>query len=61
MLDKKILASTHNVSTSLGDLVSLTTRGLMGTMDITYGTDPSDTMIFVNGMGDVENNASRQD
>lgn len=54
-LDQKILASAKNISEELADLVSLTTRTLMGAMDITYGSDLTDIMIFVKGMGSMVN------
>jgi hypothetical protein len=53
-LDDKIISSARGVSESLVDLVSLTTRSVMGAMDITYdGKNLSDIMIFVKGMGSV--------
>jgi hypothetical protein len=45
------LASAKDVSENLADLVSLTTRSLMATMEITYESDPTDVMIFVKCMG----------
>jgi hypothetical protein len=58
--DQKILASARNVSGSeeLADLISLTTRTVMGTMDITYGTNSSDIMIFVKGMGNFSSSST---
>lgn len=53
------MTSAKNVSDNLANLVSLTTRSLMGSMDITYGSDPSDIMIFVKGMGSLEDAVSR--
>jgi hypothetical protein len=60
-LDQKILASAKNVSDSdnLGDLASLATRTLMGSMDITYGSgDLNDIMIFVKSMGNPSNSTA---
>lgn len=54
-LDQKILASAYAISSNLADLVSLATRIVLGSMDMTYGGyNHSDIMIFVDSMGSME-------
>jgi hypothetical protein len=51
-LDEKILSSSNDISADLADLTSLTTRSVMASMDITYGSSSDDIMIFMKKMGD---------
>lgn len=58
-LDQRILKSAGDVSKNLTDLVSLTTRNIMGAMDITQGSNSDDIMIFVKGMWGLEDAISK--
>jgi hypothetical protein len=59
-LDRKIISSAMEVSEDLADLVSLTTRTIMGSMVITYsGGNPNDILIFVQEMEDAHYKPAR--
>ena len=58
-LDSKILQNATSVSNALGDLVSLATAQVYGSMQLTAGTDAhgnlnkSDVMMFMKNIGGI--------
>jgi len=51
--DERMTNAARQVSEDVADLVAMTTRLVMASMDVTCGSDASDIMFFVNGMGTV--------
>jgi len=49
--DEQVTKAARAVSDDVADLVALTTRSVMASMDVTCGPDASDVMFFVNAMG----------
>jgi len=57
--DERITNAAREVSDEVADLVAVTTRTVMASMDITCGSsDASEVMFFVNGMGSTHESNS---
>jgi len=49
--DEQVTKAARGVSDDVADLVALTTRTVMASMDVTCGSNMDDVMFFVNAMG----------
>jgi len=59
--DEKVFNAARGVSDDIADLVALTTRTVMASMDFTCGSDSSDVMFFVNAMGSTHETTNPDD
>jgi len=59
--DNMVMSGAREVSDEVADLVALTTRTVMGSMDVTCGSDPSDIMFFVSAMGSTHETVNAAD